>query len=277
MDIRFNRVFSLLQQEGHLARNTLLHGFDLLLKSNMTDNKKGNFYSAFFQISIGLERTLKIIVIMNHMLTNNLTAPTDEDLKRYSHKISSLYSHALSIYQKFNTSNKFVLDADSPEHKILNFFHSYAMNSRYYNLKALSNSTVERDPIGQWWDICLELFQEETPYHIQKKIETNIFHNLDQIGYVGYVPELDFDNQAMTTFDQQYRIAVFEKSAPYAIWSIIKLLNPIYTTVYELSLEYMKTNMPNEIRKPSIPMMYEFFTFVLSDRRSTLTKRRWAP
>jgi hypothetical protein len=47
--------FVLFQQEGFLARSSLLAGLNALRKANIDDTNKGLFYSAFFELSIGFE------------------------------------------------------------------------------------------------------------------------------------------------------------------------------------------------------------------------------
>jgi len=74
-NLRFSRTFSLLQQEGHLARASLLTGIDFLLRANLDERKIGNFYSSFFQLAIGIERILKLVIITNHMLENKYKPP----------------------------------------------------------------------------------------------------------------------------------------------------------------------------------------------------------
>jgi len=80
--IGFYKKFSLLTQEAHLAKNALLSGFDLLLKANFFQDKDGYFYSAFFHISIGMERILKLAVVTDYMLSNNYQTPTIKQLKK---------------------------------------------------------------------------------------------------------------------------------------------------------------------------------------------------
>lgn len=105
-DLRFSRTFALLQQEGHLARTSLLSEIDLLLKANLDERNIGRFYSAFFQLTVGIERILKLVIITNHMLENNYKPPTDEELrKKYGHNLKATYLHALSVRNKWGGIN----------------------------------------------------------------------------------------------------------------------------------------------------------------------------
>ena len=98
IDKNFDKKFHLLVQEAHLTKNTLLSGFDLLLKSNFFQEKDGYFYSAFFHISIGMERILKLAVITNNMIQNNYETPTIKQLKNdFGHNINQLYKKSLEL------------------------------------------------------------------------------------------------------------------------------------------------------------------------------------
>ena len=100
--IGFDKRFSLLAQEAHLAKNTLLSGFDLLLRANFFQGKDGYFYSAFFHISIGMERILKLAVVTHYMLTNNYQTPTIKQLKKdFGHDIRTLYGECQKLMSQY--------------------------------------------------------------------------------------------------------------------------------------------------------------------------------
>lgn len=84
-----NPVFSLLQQEGYLTRSSLYTGFSSLSKGNINNNK-GDFYVAFFQLSIGLERLMKLTLILDYMAANELRLPDNKWLKGFSHNLVEL-------------------------------------------------------------------------------------------------------------------------------------------------------------------------------------------
>ncbi len=88
-DHNFPPSFLLLQQEGHLISSCLTNGLTELRAANV--HNKGAFYSALFNLSVGIERLLKAIVIIEHMLNNNLSVPNKRQLKRYGHNIVELY------------------------------------------------------------------------------------------------------------------------------------------------------------------------------------------
>lgn len=84
-----------LEQEGCLFSACLATGLTELRTAHV--HNKEAFYSALFNLSVGAERLLKVIVIMEHMLNNNLAIPSKHQLKGYGHNIVELYDRVSSI------------------------------------------------------------------------------------------------------------------------------------------------------------------------------------
>ncbi len=101
--IGFDKQFTLLAQEAHLTKNMILSGFDLLLKANFFQDKDGYFYSSFFNISIGMERLLKLAVVTHYMLTNNYSTPTIVQLKnKFGHDVKTLYDECVRLMPEYH-------------------------------------------------------------------------------------------------------------------------------------------------------------------------------
>ena len=92
---QFPPSFLLLQQEGYLIRSCLALGLTELRNAHV--HNKGSFYTALFNLSVGLERLLKAIVIIDHMLNNGLSVPTKKQLQAYGHNIIELYDACETI------------------------------------------------------------------------------------------------------------------------------------------------------------------------------------
>jgi len=70
----FSATWFLLEQEGLLARACLCNGLTALRRANL-GGKKGLFYLAFFELSIGFERMFKLVLIIDHMAQHKLAPP----------------------------------------------------------------------------------------------------------------------------------------------------------------------------------------------------------
>ncbi len=275
-DLRFSRTFSLLQQEGHLARTSLLSGIDLLLKANLDERQTGNFYSAFFQLTIGIERILKLVVITNHMLENDYKPPTDEQLKKnYGHKIKTTYLLALSVRNKWGNEKVAAPASDSAEDKILNFLEGFANKSRYYNLRELNNTTAERGPLGDWYSICEEVASAEIGYVKLEKYAEKVMHQLDKAGMVGYSQKFNFDGHPMTMFDEIWRMHLIRRTAPHLVWKIVQFINPLYDALKYIAYEATDYENNGRFELPIIPHLYEFFVFSLATKPDALRRKSW--
>jgi hypothetical protein len=94
--MRFSPTWYLLEQEGLLAQACLCNGLTALRRANLGD-KKGLFYSAFFELSIGFERVLKLVLILDHMARNQLVPPDSKAVEDYGHKLRALFDAAKSV------------------------------------------------------------------------------------------------------------------------------------------------------------------------------------
>lgn len=276
-DFRFSRTFTLLQQEGHLARTSLLSGIDLLLKANLDERKVGNFYSAFFQLTIGLERILKLVIITNHMLENNYKPPTDDELrKKYGHNLKTTYLYALSVRNKWGHEKVSIPATNSIEDKTLNFLEKFANKARYYNLRELNNTTADHGPLGEWYAICKKVAEADIGYAKLEKAAQQIMHQLDQAGLVGYSPRLGFDGHPMTLFDDYWRMHLIQKTAPHLVWKIVQFIRPLYNALNYIAHEAMEFEEKNQLKLPVIPHLYEFFVFSLATKPDTMRRKAWA-
>ena len=91
-------TYSLISQEGYLISSCLATGLTELRKADV--HNKGSFYTSLFNFSIGLERLMKAVVIIDHMLENKMRAPTKKVLKAYGHNVFELYGTCASISDK---------------------------------------------------------------------------------------------------------------------------------------------------------------------------------
>lgn len=275
-DLRFSRTFTLLLQEGHLARTSLLSGIDLLLKANLDDRNVGKFYSAFFQLTVGIERILKLVVITNHMLENNYKPPTDEELrKKYGHNIKATYLHALSVRNKWGHEKVATPVSGSIEDIILDFLENFANKARYYNLRELNNTTADRGPLGDWYSICKKVASAEIGHVKLNKDVERVMYQMDQAGMAGYSPRFDFDGHPMTLFDDYWRMHLIQKVAPHLVWKVVQFITPLYNSLRYIAYEAMDYENTNQFKLSVIPHLYEFFVFALATKPDALRRKSW--
>lgn len=275
--IGFDKKFSLLAQEAHLAKNTLLSGFDLLIKANFFQDKDGYFYSAFFHISIGMERILKLAVVTHYMLSNNYLTPTVKQLKsQFGHDIRTLYSESLKLMPIYRHPNVDTATRTDNDEALIDFFTEYGVGSRYFNLNEVCEAKMDRSPLDKWLHLASSIYEEYTPHQIREKSAMNLMYKMDKEGlFNGFTSHLDEYGHPLMVFDCLYRQYVIEKSAPLIIWRFVEALKPIHYLLEAMAHKAIDYEIENKIASMVIPHYEEFFYFLLADKFTIKRRKKW--
>lgn len=275
--IGFDKKCSLLIQEAHLAKNTLLSGFDLLLKANYLQDKDGYFYSAFFHISVGIERILKLVYVTDFMLKNDYQSPSLTVLKsHFNHKIGVLYSRAIDLIPDYLGHNHILAKNSKNDESLIDFITEYAKDSRYFNLNKVCEEKIDRSPLDKWYDIVLAIYEEYTTYHVMQKSADSLMCQMERNGlHNGFTYNLDEHGHPLTVFDCLYKQYVTEKSSPLIIWRLIHILKPIHLLLEAMSYKATEYDVEHNISSMVIPHYEDFFYFLLSEKSTIKRRKKW--
>jgi len=143
---------TLLLHEAGLSSTCIGQGMTMLRKAWWQN--EWNFYQAFFLVSIGIERLLKIIVILKFKADNN-SFPDDGFLKKLGHDIKKLIAtiESYKITEEVTTCEI--------ETEIIDFLTAFAKTNRYYNLDAISGIQGTNNPLHEWKIIQNKIKQKE--------------------------------------------------------------------------------------------------------------------
>lgn len=150
----------LLFMESNLTNTLLLGGLDSLKNASLFD--VGNYYQAFFQLSTGLERLLKLIYIYDYRNKYKGKFPTDKELRKKGHLINEMVE---TYAPKILENNIYRL--------VIEFMTDFNKTSRYYNLYALSG-IIDANPIEVWGMIevlILKKYKGDIPEVSKEKAE----------------------------------------------------------------------------------------------------------
>jgi hypothetical protein len=181
----------LLKRECSLAALSIGQGLTLIRKYDFV--KHGYANQAFFMLSIGLERLLKIILIYDFRIKNSGRFPDNGVLKKAGHNIRSLFQSAVDIAKNTGNYDLYApLEADGIFDQIIGFLTEFAQSSRYYNLDILtgkSNDTGE--PLRTWDSVINKIIVERHYKYNEKKAETisNIVSPMEDIILVSFNDE----------------------------------------------------------------------------------------
>lgn len=278
MHIAFNRTGRLLVQESHLAKNAILSGFDLLLKANYFQDREGYFYSAFFNISIGMERMLKLAVVTHHMLADDYQPPSKGQLKGYGHRINELLEKCQSLIKLYAVERSYNFQANAVDSTLVRFFTDFAVFSRYFNFDALrgSGEVKTRDPLFVWFDIARAIYDENTSFRTRERAAEKIMNGMEEkFGANSFTSYLSEDGHPMLLFDLLYAQYFVEKSAPLIIWRLVNILRPVYFLLMELTSIAVHYENDKGIKQMVIPHYEDFFYFLLADKKAIKERKQW--
>jgi hypothetical protein len=266
---QFPASSTLLMQEAVLTNSSLLSGFEYLINGGFDAKGKGAYYAAFFDLTIGFERLMKLAIITDHMVKNDFNAHDPEKLKRkFGHNLLKLINKNSEICNEYGVSFPEIKSGDI-NHQIIRFLTDFAdaQKGRYFNI---TNTNHVDDPIAKWKEILQEVARQDFSEKVFSDLENKVFSNLN--------PALQLDDIAHNTGYVQslyeYRKTLLANR--YALWRIMSLLNPIAELLSRISdkcHEIQTTTKPQNF--PSIQYFDEVFLFRFTDRKSAMRRKRW--
>ena len=267
-----NRVntYSLLAQEGYLISSCLATGLTELRKADV--HHKGAFYTALFNLSIGLERLMKAVVIIDHMLEHNMKAPTTKILKSYGHNILDLHVTCVGISAKRGLHIKPYAEFDAIDQGVLRSLNDFAIISRYHNLDSLSAPTGNLDPLELWGDILSRVVEADVSKRCVDKILREANFVSAAISDKTHIDMMGLSKEPLTLEKALALPGLHEQAARFAILRLIKILAPIRDLLSGIS---QTAFYHKGFSSPPVPLMWEFLDWIWDDRSSVLRKRRW--
>lgn len=224
-DINSKEVI-LLQKEAGLAATSIEQGMTVLRKAGLS--QKWFYYQSFFLLSIGIERLLKLILIVKKVVETN-SIMTNNDLKTYNHNIEGLFktiSKELRPNENFLNENKLYAP-------ILSFLSNFASNSRYYNLDSLTGVSKSNDPIHEWNKIQVIIKTEYCNSKLLSKNDKKIVSMMNNNSIILLRDENDMPiNDFESYFNNTKRL---DNVQGYSILFVYNIINYIISILFEIS------------------------------------------
>jgi len=166
-----------LGREASLVRHLLGAGATALGKANYAD-QMGEYYNAFFGLSVGLERLAKLILVADYAISHNGSMPEEKVVRKFGHKLLDL-ADAVDVVSLSSNLNLNYSRPKSPISKnILECLDAFAdaRRGRYANFASLDDPNLtSEEPIRKWWDTVAEAILQYHYYgrKAQERVEGN--------------------------------------------------------------------------------------------------------
>ena len=135
----------------------------------------GEYYTAFFGLSVGLERLAKLILVVDYAISNSGNMPNQDVVRKFGHKLARLLDAVDGIEKKYSLNLPYKRLADDISDKIIDCLDDFAdaTRGRYANFAVLGDPNLsQHEPIQRWWDDVATLILER--HYTGGKIQANI-------------------------------------------------------------------------------------------------------
>lgn len=148
-----------LRREASLVAQLIGSGATALSRASYGDGF-GEYYTAFFGLSIGIERMAKLILVADHAIGNEGALPDPKALKAFGHKLDALIDKADGIATKHGLKLNYPRPTDQISRAVVDCLASFAEASkgRYANFEAIGNPSFDpsNEPVERWWTKVVE-------------------------------------------------------------------------------------------------------------------------
>lgn len=166
-----------LGREASLVRHLIGSGATAIGRANYAD-KMGEYYTAFFGLSVGLERLSKLILVAHYCIENEGKMPNEQVVRKFGHKLIDLTREVENISEKMQLSLEYSRPTQEIPQKILECLDSFAdaRRGRYANFASLENPNLtNNEPINKWWGEVAECILKKHYYGkvTQRRVESS--------------------------------------------------------------------------------------------------------
>ncbi|MFV0622580.1 hypothetical protein ACBY01_01035 [Sphingomonas sp. ac-8] len=237
----------------------------------------GEYYTAFFGLSIGIERLAKLILVADYALDNAGTLPNQQMVRKSGHRLKKL----IGKVDEIATKRAIVVPHIGPENAIcaavigcLDAF-SDASKGRYANFEAIGNPSFDpaNEPVTKWWTEVVELILDTdyrgTKREVGVKSRAALFEAI--VGRVTLVRFRDESGNRMTD------VATASERTGQSEWA------QKYGRFYSLAVVRWLAHIFDEMThaagyQPGLESLfghYEYFQTYTVDDRLLLTRKIW--
>lgn len=269
----FPPEWHLVHQESSLVSSCIYQGLTDLRKANIDNG--GLFYTAFYNLAIGLERLLKLTLIIDYMQANNLSCPTSDGIRSLGHDLLRLLEEC---QRRANTINIFCdLDFSSSAMKweILCLLNDYSKGLRYYNLDALTGRSNRRDPLSIWNGIVTKIYNNEVPVSKKNKTALQAQTLANELRDISVVIYHDLEWNSLGVDGVMMLPMVIEAAAPYAVCHIIEIVQEINKVQFAVADLTHEKCLKQGLETPVVPFVHEYYVMLGVDRKHNLKRKRW--
>lgn len=264
----FSPTYLLLQNEGFLVQGCLQSALATLLKSNSAE--RGPLYAGLFNYSIGLERLLKLTLLLDHCIENAGRFPTHAQIKKFGHALVTLHTTAEVVAKRYAVEIPEACRADDIDRRFIELLSGFAVAGRYFNLDTLTGGGKSVDPLPEWGKLLMDVYERDVPPLRRLSEEEQIEALAEELKpHTTYIPGTSFGGEALDyeAFYQDH--GKITLAMPEVVWRFARMLYPIQMLVFKMDKPLRSGQAGNP---GNYPCIWEFCAFCSTDKQATLAE-----
>lgn len=163
-----------INREVALVRQLIGAGVTSLGHANYAD-KLGEYYTAFFGLSVGFERLAKLVLVADHVMEHG-EMPNEGVVRKYGHQLVKLMKEVDAVSARRSLALRYGFPDNPISRTILDCLDAFAdaKRGRYANFASLGDPVFgKEEPVRKWWGAVAELILQKHYYGTaaQRKVE----------------------------------------------------------------------------------------------------------
>ncbi|WP_287380561.1 hypothetical protein [Mesorhizobium sp.] len=244
-------------------------------RANYAD-QTGEYYTAFFGLSVGLERLAKLILVADYAITNAGQMPAERVVRQYGHKLADVMNAADGVAAKHALKLDYRRPVTPISQKIVECLDAFADagRGRYANFAALGDPNLgKEEPIGKWWGEVAELILKEHYYGkaTQKRVEGHaslVDAVMSPVSMVLYINETgDAMHDVLTSSIRTGQTELVQRYGRYYALTAVRWLSEVFS---ELSRSACYTH-----KIGAFFGVWEYFQTYTVDDSFLKTRKNW--
>jgi hypothetical protein len=237
----------------------------------------GEYYTAFFGLSIGIERLAKLILVADYAIENGGALPGPVVVRKYGHKIRSLINDVDRIARDRSITVPYLAPTDPICTAVITCLDAFADASkgRYANFEAIGNPhfNASDEPVNKWWCEVVEPILDR--HYRGKAAEVTVKQRAAAVdAMIGHISMVRFTDE---TGSLMSNVSTASERTGQTKWA--QKYGRFYTLAVVRRLSHIFAQLVREAAdQRGIDSLYghhEFFITYTLDDRFLLTRKVW--
>lgn len=262
--------FRALLREGGLSAGLVGRGATSLGSASVGNT--AIYTQAFFDLSIGLERLCKLIIVLDKLIKAN-AFPSDAEMRTLGHDLESLLQEVRRVAALL-TGLHWTIPSDTITNAAIGVLSEFAKATRYYNLDLLvaGRSVSTGDPIARWYsEVGSKIIAKHYGARARAKAAAEVAWVATYVDPISMTRSIAEDGAVLTSASAQFaRVKESHVVQRHGRTYMLTLVRGLAEVLRHLQYEAQRAGHP-------VPYFSELFAIFNNEDSYFLKRKTWDP